>query len=445
MKRLISLTMSALAVFAAMCACEKDPQGATSDVTPEISASPASVTFAAAGETKNIAVTTNVDDWSYSGQPDWVTVVADGKELKLTATANPSTTDERSGTLKLTAGEADFSVELKQPKGEKYPGYVELTDCEMIYYGSLYQAFIPGCEGGSASISLGSTDGRTEMYLDIFTDEYLTAEEVVVPEGEFTKGDSYEEYVNLNISGTPMTYIEGGTYVISDEEGDEEFSGGSSITYTTGDASETDYIVDGKFTISRNDDGTYLIKTDLKDADGNDLKYYYEGELEFDVTEAMFPVVGEIDPTVIESVSCSYKGDSGAGTTALSLTLYAESGAMTSIEFYVASTTFEDLNIEGMYSAPEGENSCEAGTLCKGAMLEMEGFSFPIGTYIMFNFGDYFVADGASMLLITRDEGADTYTVMANLMNVAEEGYLFMVEGAEIEFFDETAYDDEEW
>lgn len=443
MKRFISLTISALTLFAMMCACEQDPK----PVTPEISASPASVTFAAAGETKNIAVTTNVDDWSYSGQPDWVTVVADGKELKLTATANPSTTDERSGTLTLIAGEADFKVELQQPKGEKYPGYTELTECEMIYYGSMYQMFAPDCEGGSASISLSSADGRTDIYLDIFTAEYLSADEVVIPEGEFTKGDPYENFVNLTINGTPMTYVQGGTYVITDEEGEEEFTGGSLVTYTAGEVSDTKYIVDGTFTVSCKEDGTYLIMTDLKDADGNDLKYYYEGELVFDCSEAMFPVTGEIDPTVIESVSCSYYGDSGFGTTSLALYLNAESGAMTTIEFYVPSTTFDELNIEGEYYAPEGENTYEAGTLSKGSMLEMEGFSFPMGTFIMLTFGDYFVADGESMLVITKDEGAETYTIIANLQSTDEshDGYIIMVEGAEIEFSDDTSGDEEEW
>ena len=96
-------------------------------------------------------------------------------------------------------------------------------------------------------------------------------------------------------------------------------------------------------------------------------------------------------------------------------------------------------------SSPEGENNGEANTIDKGSMLEMEGFSFPMGAYIMFSFGEYFVADGASMVMITKNEGADTYTVMANLSNADEESYLLMGEGLTIEIVDATAFDDEEW
>lgn len=437
--------MSALAVAAAMCACEKTPQGGQEEATPEISASPATVTFAAAGETKNIAVVTNVDDWSYSGQPEWVEVTAEGKSLSLKAAANPSVTEERSGSLTLNAGEASFTVELKQLKGEKYPGYAELSEYSLTYGGSIYQMFMPDCEGGSAYLELASADGRTSIHLEFFTEEYLSAEEVVVTEGEYTKGDDYSSFLSMAIAGTPMTYLAGGTYVISDEEGEEEFAGGSSIIYTTGDAEEVKYITDGKFTITLNEDGTYLIRTDLKDSEGNDLKYYYEGELEFDTADAYFPATGEIDPSVIESVTCSYKGDVGYGTTALSLTMYAESGAMTNIDFYVEQTTFDALEIAGTYVAPEGENTGEALTLDKGSLLEMEGFTFPMGTYIMLSFGDYFVADGASMLMIIKNEETGTYTIMANLQNTDEshEGYLIMVEDIAVEFYDATS--EEEW
>ena len=442
MKRFINLTISALAMLFAMCACEEK-----SDVTPEISASPESVTFAGAGETKNIAVTCNVDDWSYSGQPDWITVTADGNSLALKAEANPSTSEERTGVLTLTAGSATFPVELKQLKAEKYAGYTELSTCSLSYGGSIYQMFMPDCEGGSAYLDMASEDGRVSVYVEFFTEEYLTAEEVMMPVGEIVKGDEYDSFVDMAIAGVPMTYVAGGSYIITDEDGEEEFSGGSSITYITGDVEEVAYITDGKFTIALNDDDTYLIKLDLKDADGNDLKYYYEGELVFDASEAMFPVVGEVDPTKIESVMCTYNGDSEFGTTALTLTLSAESGASTNVEFYVPTTTFDALDIAGLYAAPEGENTGAAGTLDKGSLLEMEGFSFPMGSYIMFSFGNYFIADGASMLMITKDEGAETYTIIANMQNTdeAHEGYAIMAMGATVEFIDGTAYDEEEW
>ena len=235
--------------------------------------------------------------------------------------------------------------------------------------------------------------------------------------------------------------------MISDEDGDEEFIGGTRVEYTTGDATENTFCTAGSFTITLNEDGTYLIKTDLKDADGKDLKYYYEGAIEFVTEGAMFPNAGEIDPTVIVSASAIYNGITG-GKTSMTLTLAAASGATTSVQYYydseIAFASLTDLS--GTFMAPVDETPLN-GNVVPGEMLDLgNGMSFPMGTFIMFQFGNYFVADGQSSLMILPGETKGTYTLMANLKSSDEthDGYLIMAMNMSIELMDGTAEGDYE-
>lgn len=440
MRKFISLMCCALAMTFAFTACSDDD----TKVTPEISARPTAVTFSADGETKSIAVTSNVA-WTYVNDAEWLTITKGEGELTIVAEANTAL-EPRTTTITLNADEVTCTIEVTQEKGSKYPGYTELPTLYALYSGTMYQMFMPDCEGGSGIIELTSEDERTFIYIEYFTTPFGTEEELVVEEGTYTKGDAYEAFPEQALQGTPMTYVTGGSYVLSDEEGDEEFTGGTTISFTTGDVTEDVYCVDGTFSISANDDGTYLIKTDFKDAEGNEYKYYYEGEFVYDTEGAVFPNAEVQDPSVVESAMITYNGDSGFGTTSMTLMLTSTSGATTNITYYIPTTTFEAItDYTATMVSPEGDNTGAVNTLDKGSMLEMEGFSFPMGTYIMFGFGDYFVADGASTALIAKEEGAETYTVIANLSNIDEENYILMGTGLTIEIIDGTAYDDEEW
>lgn len=440
MKKFISLMCCALAMTFAFTACSDDD----TNVTPEISARPTAVTFSADGETKSVAVTSNVA-WTYVNDAEWLTITKGEGELTIVAEANTAL-EPRTTTITLNADEATCTIEVTQEKGSKYPGYTELSTLYALYSGTMYQMFMPDCEGGSGIIELTSEDERTFISIEYFTTPFGTEEELVVEEGTYTKGDAYEAFPEMALQGTPMTYVTGGKYILSDEEGDEEFAGGTTISFTTGDITEDVYCVDGSFSITANDDGTYLIKTDFLDAEGNEYKYYYEGEFVYDTEGAVFPNAEVQDPSVVESAMITYNGDSGFGTTSMTLMLTSTSGATTNITYYIPTTTFEAItDYTATMVSPEGDNTGAVNTLDKGSMLEMEGFSFPMGTYIMFGFGDYFVADGASTALIAKEEGAETYTVIANLSNIDEENYILMGTGLTIEIIDGTAYEDEEW
>ena len=58
MKRIINYFCCAAAMAVALASCQEPEE----KVTPSISASPNSVTFSYEGETKNVAVTCNVDE-----------------------------------------------------------------------------------------------------------------------------------------------------------------------------------------------------------------------------------------------------------------------------------------------------------------------------------------------------------------------------------------------
>ena len=303
------------------------------------------------------------------------------------------------------------------------------------------------CGGGLANIALISSDERTIVAIEFFTEAFATVEDVELTAGTYTKGDDFADMSTFTLEGTPGTFIAGGSYVISDEDGDEDFVGGTRVEYTTGDATENTFCTAGSFTITLNEDGTYLIKTDLKDADGKDLKYYYEGAIEFVTEGAMFPNAGEIDPTVIVSASAIYNGITG-GKTSMTLTLAAASGATTSVQYYydseIAFASLTDLS--GTFMAPVDETPL-TGNVVPGEMLDLgNGMSFPMGTFIMFQFGNYFVADGQSSLMILPGETEGTYTLMANLKSSDEthDGYLIMAMNMSIELMDGTAEGDYE-
>ena len=442
MKRIFNAACCVVAMAAMFSSC--DP---TTDQTSSLSASPSEVTFPAKGQTRNVIVTCDSDDWTYSGQPEWLSITRNGEELQLTAEANPDFS-ERTAAVTLSYGTSTFIIDIKQAKASQYPGYTELEAAEAYYSGMIYQTFCPECEGGLANIALVSADARTGVLLEFFTEAFETAEDVKLEAGTYTKGDNYNSIAEGTITGAPGTFVAGGEYTLTDEDEPELFEGGTRITNTTGDNVEYINCTGGTFTVTYDAVyGTYLIKTDLTDADGNEYKYFYEGELEFITEGAIFPNAGEIDPTVIVSASAIYNGIAG-GKTSMTLTLGAESGAMTSVQYYYDSEIdFASLtDLSGTFMAPVDETPVN-GNVVPGEMLDLgNGASFPMGTFIMLQLGNYFVADGQSSLMILPSETEGTYTIMANLQNTDEthDGYLIMAMNMSIELMDGTVEGDYE-
>lgn len=105
-----------------------------------ISVAPTSLLFRASGnEPRTLAVTTNVEDWTYvatfgeNEQEDWFTVTpddADPKSLTVTVTDYTETDGERSGSIDFSAGEAKVSVPVRQSARDM----VEVTPSEPLTF-----------------------------------------------------------------------------------------------------------------------------------------------------------------------------------------------------------------------------------------------------------------------------------------------------------------------
>ena len=105
-----------------------------------ISVAPTSLLFRASGnEPQTLAVTTNVEDWTYvadfgkNEQKDWFTVTpddADPKSLTVTVTDYTETDGERTGSIDFSAGEAKVSVPVRQSARDM----VEVTPSEPLTF-----------------------------------------------------------------------------------------------------------------------------------------------------------------------------------------------------------------------------------------------------------------------------------------------------------------------
>lgn len=105
-----------------------------------ISVAPTSLLFRASGnEPQTLAVTTNVEDWTYvatfgeNEQEGWFTVTPDGadpKSLTVTVTDYTETDGERTGSIDFSAGEATVSVPVRQSARDM----VEVTPSEPLTF-----------------------------------------------------------------------------------------------------------------------------------------------------------------------------------------------------------------------------------------------------------------------------------------------------------------------
>jgi len=135
--------------------------------------------------------------------------------------------------------------------------------------------------------------------------------------------------------------------------------------------------------------------------------------------------------------------------THLTLNLDCEGGyPSTCFSFYVKEVSFEALpttDLSGLYYSPDGEELLEgdAGTVDLGSLLELEGFSFPMGSYIMYDLGDYFIPDGMITLSLERKEDG-TYIINGMMANADFSDFIMFADeetGYEIKYYDNTEDD----
>jgi hypothetical protein len=95
-------------------------------ITYTLDVSPSSLSFAAAGETKNITVTSN-DSWTVSSDQSWCTVSptsdSNNGTIKVTATAN-SSTSSRSATITIKGANSGTKTVSVAQEGAQDDGYI---------------------------------------------------------------------------------------------------------------------------------------------------------------------------------------------------------------------------------------------------------------------------------------------------------------------------------
>ena len=411
------LTIAALAALAGMVSCVK-PSADLKD----IAASPATVTFEGEGGTINVAVTTSSETFSVETGADWLTYEVNGKEIALTATNN-NTKAERSATVTLMDDHSSCKIEVAQQIGSPVAGYKALASASMDYAGTqMYMFSKPLTEdyGGMAFLNFEDMDGNS-LNIMIYTPLYLTAEEVELPEGKYTAGKDKM----LEFYAVPFTWVPGTTLSFGPDEGeDEEAKLGSTFTSIT---EQTTLLKSGKIDIK---DG--IITIDMKDADGNEYKYAYDGEVEIITENATYPTEAE-DPTQnIFQIACSYNGLNEAGALSMTLMILAGEDRMnpniSMFNFYMPAAEFSDtMDLSGEYMPAETDaDKGKAGTVDLGYYVEYEGIKFPMGSSIIFNNGDMWAADGLATLILEKKETGE-YSIIASMSDAAfTTMYLFM-------------------
>jgi len=422
-----------LAILAAVASCEKPDQP---DVDPgkesgSIVISPSSVTLSGDGETTRLAVETTLSDLTCESSEAWLSASLNGKELTVTAPVNPEQT-QRQAVVTVSSGSVNGKVTVTQAAGSKYPGYNELGSVEYAAYtgGFIYKIYKNiDPNGGQAELILKSADGRYALTLEFFTKYFETPDDVTLA-GSYSKGSDDLSYNGAGYVAQPGTFVPGCGY--ADEE-DEVLDMGSYLVTTIGETENLAYITDGSFTITENSDGTILVKTDLRTADGSDVKFFYEGGLELDLSMAAYPGdAARGDATAFTSAKISYEG-SEDGVTHLSLYLYCEGGLpSTCFSFYVPEVSFEalpDTDLSGTYYSPDRITTFDgqAGTVDLGALLDLEGFTLPLGSYVMYDLGDYLIPDGMVSLTLTR-QADGKYIIGGMMMNADFSDYVMFLD-----------------
>lgn len=445
-----TLIYAAAAALLALVACKKeDPVPPVQDT---VKVTPTTVTIPGDGGSARLAIETNAESVSVESSDAWLTATLSGKELEVKADANPALT-ERKATVTVKAGTATASVSVTQEKGSKYPGYAPANLGQADYSGifMLKMFGLTEYEGGQMALQLISEDNRYAVNIECFTECFTAPEQVELTVGTYTKGS---DSVTGGYVGKALTWAPGELYVIEDEEdGDEELQYGSYLATTVGEEVTVTQLTGGTITVSK-ENGVYTIKTDLKDEKGNDVKFYYEGAVEINTDAAAYP--GEAqhgDPTQgIIAAEIVYQPSEEDGTSVnLQLNLYTEAGLpATTFSFWVNPVSFEALpgtDLSGSYYLADEETGTAPGdpmTVDGGILLDLGGFSFPMGSYITFGLMDYFVPTNVSLVLERQADGK--YTIAGMMADDSfSEFYLFADPAAlEIEYTDGFADDEED-
>lgn len=424
------LTIAALAVLAGLVSCV--PQ----EEQTSISASPSSVVFDGEGGVINVAVSTSLNTFVVEDVPQWITTTINGKELSLTARRN-DTKAERSCRLRIIDKYSSNFIDVTQRIGSPVAGHKALASADFEYAGTalyLFQKPVTENYGGMGFLTVTDLDGN-KLEITLFTPLYNSPEDVELSLGEYKAG---EDKI-MTLYAVPNTWAPYSETVIpgDEEEGDEVLPFGTSYISIT---DEVIGIASGTMKVEES-----LLVIDFKDAEGNEYKYAYDGEITVDAEGAGYPTDRESPGKNIQSVMCVYNGVNEKEVSKMTLTIMAGEDPMnpniSQFSFNMAGLPFDpQMDLSGTYTVPEDPaDEGKAGTVNLGYMASLGDFAFPMESCIFFNNNDVFVADGMVSLMLERQESGK-YMIVASMADKAfSQMYLFMPESPlEIELIDGT-------
>ena len=145
--------------------------GGTGPGTNTLSVNPSSLSFEA-NETssKTATVTTNASDWSFNSSAAWLNVVKDGNNLVVNPTSANTSSDARSATISVTAGDATpVNVSVSQSGTGSGPGPTQVRfqkEKEYMYVTIIGVAELQGNNivEWKAQHEFGTADGTSPYY-----------------------------------------------------------------------------------------------------------------------------------------------------------------------------------------------------------------------------------------------------------------------------------------
>lgn len=161
MKKIYALCAAAL--FLGGCDDETEHY-VTPETEPYIETSAARVVFGAGGGEKTVLVATNIEEWEYTAEGDWATIVRKEGELVISASGN-KTTENLYATVSLKAGDAQTTFSVAQVAAAQVDDLsaTETANCYIAPTDKTlrFRATVKGC-------GLDTEIGGTGIYIDTF-------------------------------------------------------------------------------------------------------------------------------------------------------------------------------------------------------------------------------------------------------------------------------------
>ena len=267
---------------------------------------PGELTFVAAGETKTVNVTSELDwEATIPDDVDWLEVTLSDDSFTVTASIN-LVTSERIATITVDNGEAQKTIAVTQEAGSD--AIVIMKAAIGVLWGDYYEVGVSNYSLDFYSTELddeGTPVASGEMVsLDLFSDDPIAGQSIKIASGTYVINEDYEAFTALPGMYDPDegSYYPSLVGIYSDE----------------GSFDALIPITSGSFEVTEND-GVYTVIINIELEDGEPFQAYWSGEIEIidNRPPPMSNLTGDIEiPTMTKGGYIDYYGEyyaSGTG------------------------------------------------------------------------------------------------------------------------------------